>query len=559
MPFETRGRAPGVYVLDEPPLSRAFESEPISNLAMITQVTWPAVANPDYSREKSIREISSWDEFLRVLGGNCLILSAIFPGARLDWSPAGPLPAAGLPPAAAQPPKVLAPIGQNGPFKLLARQFKALKASVAKSQGLLTAARTNVLPGVVVQASTLAAAPAVVANAPTTQAEFASGLQDVASIIKAIRKENEAALSQPAAGSTLADAKTWLEGAFSNLADACDNDNTLPVAQKDLILASLGPLAVTAWSVFGYFKNGGRRLILVDVKWDDVSDLVKGLKSITLDTLAHPSIDAGLVCAPGRTESEIQNALKEYCARRDGSHDNGEPFCFAVLDSENKAEPSSPGDRNTVDAYSAASFWPWLVVGETEEQKPIVVPPAGFVAGIIAGTDAGEGPHRAPAGIDKVVRGAMALTQEVNEARAGKLNTGGINCLRHFPNADPVVFGARTLSENINYRYVPVVRLLMMIRKTIKRQIKWAVFKPNTSSLRKSITRDLYAYLEGLRRKGQLAGDAAGQAFRVVCDDSNNSRDEQREGRLNIRVEVAPVRPAEFIVVEVTELLQPAK
>jgi hypothetical protein len=347
-------------------------------------------------------------------------------------------------------------------------------------------------------------------------------------------------------GSMIVSSLNGFEGSLKGI----DTDS----AAKSEFLQQLGPIAVTAWSVWGFFQNGGKILTLFDVPWDSVETFA----GTELSRLADPVVDAGLVCAPGQSNPAVWNSLRDYGGRRDLVDAEGESFCFAVLDGPDVPADKikSPDTGEGFDAHSAACYYPWLVVKETKAGTNIVIPPAAFVAGIIAGTDSSLGAHHAPAGDDKVIKGSLGLTRFVNDTHAGTLNDRGVNCLRRFPNRRPVVFGSRTLSTDINYRYIPVARLLLQIRKTIKSQTRWAVHKPNTESLRKAIHRNLYTYLEGLRRAEALEGNSPEEAFRVVCDETNNPDSSRRQGILNVRVEVAPVRPAEFIMVEVTQKVQ---
>ena len=72
--------------------------------------------------------------------------------------------------------------------------------------------------------------------------------------------------------------------------------------------------------------------------------------------------------------------------------------------------------------------------------------PCGAVAGIIARTDATRGVWKAPAGLDATLGGVdRAVACPLTDAENGELNPLGINCLRTFPVAGRVVWGARTL------------------------------------------------------------------------------------------------------------------
>ena len=71
--------------------------------------------------------------------------------------------------------------------------------------------------------------------------------------------------------------------------------------------------------------------------------------------------------------------------------------------------------------------------------------PCGALAGVIARTDATRGVWKAPAGLDATLIGVSALEYTLDDGKNGRLNPRGINCLRQFPAAGRVVWGARTL------------------------------------------------------------------------------------------------------------------
>ena len=327
----------------------------------------------------------------------------------------------------------------------------------------------------------------------------------------------------------------------------------------------LGRIACTTISVAGFFKNGGKVAYLADTV--DCETFAKN----KLDDFARKNFYPGLICCPGGS-SETQKALVEFAGRRDFANSEGESFCFAVTEAgRSSTEPpdaSVPDQGGAFQHHSSACYWPWLkttsnyqriykVDGETVRKQysnEIVIPPSAFIAGIYASTDSLVGVHQAPAGEDKVIKGIETLDYHVSDVEAGKLNSKSVNCLRQFPSRSPVVFGARTLSSDPNYRYVSVARLHMQVRKTIKDSNRANVFKPNDKALRKSIYRNIYTYLEGLRKNGALEGTVAEEAFVIVCDETNNPPELRALGQLHVNIAIAAVKPAEFIVVELAPL-----
>jgi phage tail sheath protein FI len=133
----------------------------------------------------------------------------------------------------------------------------------------------------------------------------------------------------------------------------------------------------------------------------------------------------------------------------------------------------------------------------------------------------------------------------------GILNPGGINAIRPLPGRGLRIFGARTVSSDVDWRYVNVRRLMMMIEKAIEAAIQWAVFEPNSTLTRTKLNLTLTNFLLSLWQRGALMGAAAEDAFFVKCDDDNNPPEERDQGRLVATIGVAPSRPFEFIILRV--------
>jgi uncharacterized protein len=56
---------------------------------------------------------------------------------------------------------------------------------------------------------------------------------------------------------------------------------------------------------------------------------------------------------------------------------------------------------------------------------------------------------------------------------------------------------------------------------------------------------------------GALQGQSPEQAYFVRCDRSTITQNDLDNGRLSITVGVAPVRPAEFIIIEIEQWMSP--
>ena len=202
----------------------------------------------------------------------------------------------------------------------------------------------------------------------------------------------------------------------------------------------------------------------------------------------------------------------------------------------------------------AALYYPWIKVANPRKNgKPIAVPPCGHMMGVWCRTDETRGIHKAPA--NEVPRGVLGLAYEVNLREQELLNPLGINCIRKFPNRGIRIWGARTLVEpdNVQWRYISVRRLITYIERCIEIGTQWAVFEPNDEDLWARVTRTISNFLERLWREGALFGTTPKEAFYVKCDRTLNTPETVMLGRLYIEVGVSPVRPAEFVIIRLSQ------
>lgn len=82
---------------------------------------------------------------------------------------------------------------------------------------------------------------------------------------------------------------------------------------------------------------------------------------------------------------------------------------------------------------------------------------------------------------------------------------------------------------------------------------QFAVFEPNDPALWGKLTRSISSFLIGEWRKGALFGRSADEAFFVKCDDETNPADVIDAGQVICQIGVAPVKPAEFVVFQLSQ------
>jgi len=272
---------------------------------------------------------------------------------------------------------------------------------------------------------------------------------------------------------------------------------------------------------------------------------------------------------PDSSGNTILSTAISFCERK---------MAFLIMDppltdsADGQIPPGSNKIQDTINAglvpesKNAALYFPYLlstdpVSGSANNyvtNAPCEMPPAATVAGIYSRTDVSRGVWKAPAGFQATCSNVTGVVARgvMNDQRQGTLNPLGVNCLRQFPNIPTVVFGARTLVTQTDeqWRYVPVRRMALFLEQTLYANLKWVIFEPNAKPLWTAITTSINAFMLGLFKQGAFQGDTPSLAFSVQCDDKTTTQTDIDAGVVNIVVGFAPLKPAEFVIITITQL-----
>jgi hypothetical protein len=284
---------------------------------------------------------------------------------------------------------------------------------------------------------------------------------------------------------------------------------------------------------------------------------IGGMYSLT--KLMFPRFN--LLCLPDLTtgnEQQLGEALS-YC-KREGA--------FLIIDSPRGGFSALPPPLNNLRPLgeNGAVYFPRVNVAEVQRDgtpKMLDLPASGAVAGVIARTDSTRGIWKAPAGREAGIAGITDLTAFTDDRVSGQLNPRGINVLRTFPGAGTVVWGARTLKgddiQASEHKYIPVRRLTNYIAASLYLGTQFAVFEPNDPDLWAQLRLAVGAFMRGLFRQGafqQSTKRAESDSFFVLCDETTNPQSEIDLGRVNVVVGFAPLKPAEFVIITITQISQ---
>ncbi len=259
-----------------------------------------------------------------------------------------------------------------------------------------------------------------------------------------------------------------------------------------------------------------------------------------------------IIAAPGISNAAVQAELIGQCEELKDR--------FAVLDPARDSVIGSGQDddiivqRSNHDTLYAAIYYPWLRILDPlypDDRNGRLVPPSGHAIGIYARVDTDRGVHKAPA--NEVIRRIMDLEVKLNDREQGVLNPLNINVIRNFQDSGRGirVWGARCITSDNAWKYIPVRRLFIFIENSLDVGLQWVVFEPNGEDLWARVRRTITGFLRTLWLNGQLRGVTQDEAFFVRCDRTTMTEEDIANGRLICLVGVAPLRPAEFVIIRI--------
>lgn len=267
-----------------------------------------------------------------------------------------------------------------------------------------------------------------------------------------------------------------------------------------------------------------------------------------------------LVIPEASINTGAMNVLTEaiaYCTRR---------RAFMIIDAPTSVATfadavtwiANPAGGAALRSRNAALYFPRLRAPDPLRSGVVqTFAAAGALAGVYARTDAERGVWKAPAGTATSLTGATGLSYLLTDGENGALNPVGLNCLRTFPVIGNVAWGARTsrgadiLADE--YKYIPVRRLALFLEESLYRGTQWVVFEPNDEPLWAQIRLNLGAFMHTLFALGAFQGTTPRDAYFVRCDKETTTQNDIDLGRVNIVVGFAPLKPAEFVIIQIQQ------
>jgi phage tail sheath protein FI len=126
--------------------------------------------------------------------------------------------------------------------------------------------------------------------------------------------------------------------------------------------------------------------------------------------------------------------------------------------------------------------------------------------------------------------------------------------IRTFDNLATVIWGARTLDDSDDWRYVSVRRHFNSVERDIGTAMQPMVFEPNNRPTWEKVRSAITNYLYSLWKSGALVGGTEKEAYFIeIGEGITMTSDDIAQGKMIVKVGMSAVRPAEFIVLQFTQ------
>lgn len=268
------------------------------------------------------------------------------------------------------------------------------------------------------------------------------------------------------------------------------------------------------------------------------------------------TIDENLqvVIADFQTDESVIRDVIGYCESK------GDKFGIFSVPEGLTYQEAVNWKRNTLSRYTnyGAIYYPHIQITDPVSLNTINVPCGGHVAGIYARTDNNSNVAKSPAGTtDGALSYFEGLEVSLQKDHVGYLYGDNINCLVDWSNTGTVVWGARTMEQpGGSFKYISERRTFMFVEKSIYNSTQIHVFENNGPTLWNAIRGQVEGFLGRLYRAQYFKGASAAEAFRVVCDGTNNTATTIALGLVYCDVYLATQTPGEFLVFTFAKITQ---
>jgi phage tail sheath protein FI len=199
-------------------------------------------------------------------------------------------------------------------------------------------------------------------------------------------------------------------------------------------------------------------------------------------------------------------------------------------------------EGTSIDSNYTATYYPWVLTRDTENNTQLFLPPTAEVCRNLALTDKIFKPWFASAGYTRGLVNSIKARKTLTQDDRDVLYKGRINPIATFTDVGTVIWGNKTLQvkesalDRINVR-----RLLLRARKLISAVAVRLLFEQNDQKVRQDFLDSVNPILDEIRRDRGLID------FRVTV---SNTPEDLDSNTMTGKIYLKPTRALEYIDIE---------
>lgn len=194
----------------------------------------------------------------------------------------------------------------------------------------------------------------------------------------------------------------------------------------------------------------------------------------------------------------------------------------------------------------AALYSNWVKVIDDFTGVISWLPPTVKVSGIYANNDTTANIWNAPAGLNRgVLNGIVDISfNPAGDKEASQLYTKSINYAKFYTLDGYILEGQKTTQTKPSaFDRVDVRRTFLRLERLVYQASRYFIYQPNNSFTRRQLIDVITPTFNTIKNAGGI------NDYKIICDESNNTRDVIDNNELRIAVFIKPTKAVEFIQV----------
>lgn len=203
-------------------------------------------------------------------------------------------------------------------------------------------------------------------------------------------------------------------------------------------------------------------------------------------------------------------------------------------------------ESRVVDNNCIAAYFPNIVMDDATNNRKVVVPASVGALGALGYNDRVAFPWFAPAGFNRAALNFVTLTQvRINQPERDRLTEVKLNPIVKFPREGHVIMSQNTLQQAKSaLSSINVKRMILEVKRVVVEIGNRTIFEQISTQTRSELVKQFNAVLGGVQTKAGI------EMFTVICDDTNNTKEDVESNRMNVQIRLVPTRSVEYIMID---------